>query len=230
VRDLEPYLYGEHSSGLLPEYYVDGQLCEANSDDEVRRALSDAEVGAHWWLTCQLPSIRHPRWWPRDNPVPLYDMLIVGAGASGIGMHRDVITDEPVHGSRFVSTYLMIGAGRKHVVLLPPTGEGARLAKVRACLHHTQCGLEPSCAYAGAGRAGRRRAAVANRARLPDAPVARYARRRALRRRLLVRRRRCRRWPRAPALHPVWLVALARGGGGVQVARGVGRLVIPAGS
>ena len=72
-----------------------------------------------------------PAWWPAatkptgavGSAVPSYNTLIIGSGASGIGMHRDG------HNKRFVSTYLSLGKGVKHVILLPPTDEGMRLAR-----------------------------------------------------------------------------------------------------
>jgi hypothetical protein len=73
-----------------------------------------------------------------------YNTLIIGAGASGIGMHQDgydnryfspflacyFTTHLPPrtthHASlnyRCVSTYLTLGTGHKHVVMLPPSEE-----------------------------------------------------------------------------------------------------------
>lgn len=63
----------------------------------MRHALACCLAGdAPFWTTCLVPSIEHPAWWPRGgapgkpgSAVAAYDTLIVGAGASGIGMHRE---------------------------------------------------------------------------------------------------------------------------------------------
>jgi len=136
IVQLEPYLFGEHACARLPKVYEEGHLETGDSEDEVRHALERCfSNGSSFWATCLCPGVTHPVWWPRrgapgkvdgDYPgreVRSYDTLIVGVGASGIGMHRDG------HEDRFVSTYLTLGCGRKHVILLPPTAEGTRLAQ-----------------------------------------------------------------------------------------------------
>ena len=128
ASDLEPYLFGQFSGGKLPYVYEGGESVEVGeSEDEVRHALTRCfSTGGSFWTTCLVPQIEHPPWWPQGelvHNVEAYSTLIVGVGSSGIGMHRDG------HADRFVSTYLTLGCGRKHVVLLPPTEEGARLAK-----------------------------------------------------------------------------------------------------
>jgi len=76
----------------------------------------------------------------RATAVPGFEHMIVGSGAAGIGMHRDRYVGDlagarpaaegaKANNERLVSTYLALGRGRKHVVLLPPTAEGARLAQ-----------------------------------------------------------------------------------------------------
>ena len=54
-----------------------------------------------------------------STPPCTYRAVIIGAGPSGIGIHRDVdhsVSDKPPP----VSTYLTVVRGRKHVVVLPP--------------------------------------------------------------------------------------------------------------
>jgi len=132
TTDLEPYLFGAYGSGKEPEYYVDGVVGELTTEDEVRHALSRCtEEHSPYWITCEVPQIAHPSWFPRqpERSVPSYNTLIAGVGASGIGMHQDGYKDRESGCHRLVSTYLTIGVGRKHVVMLPPSAEGEALAK-----------------------------------------------------------------------------------------------------
>ena len=136
LRELEPYLFGPLCGGKLPLIYHKSQASEDwletnESEDEVRYALDQCRSHGHpFWMTSGCTDITHPTWWPASEPtgavgsaVPSYNTLILGSGNSGIGMHRDG------HDKRFVSTYLSLGTGRKHVLLLPPTDEGAQLAR-----------------------------------------------------------------------------------------------------
>eukprot|EP00966_Prymnesium_polylepis_P279499 6457063-Prymnesium_polylepis.2 len=64
-------------------------------------------------------------------------------------MHRDRFRGEG-RPDRLVSTYLALGRGRKHVILLPPTDEGARVAEVRyvyVLRRARRPSGEPLCAY-----------------------------------------------------------------------------------
>ena len=139
MRELERYL---HLSGKAPEVYMDGRLCHTLGLQEMSAALDTQYAAAEaeptvgipsWWCTCEVNGIRHPSWWPQNAAsVPGYNSLIVGAGASGIGMHQDCYTNENGQ-HRLVASYLTVAAGRKHVVMLPPSEEGSRIARSLAC-------------------------------------------------------------------------------------------------
>ena len=84
--------------------------------------------GKRFWAAIHVPGIEHPPWWPRNaTPVPGFEHLIVGAHDAGIGMHRDRYCGDDTE--RLVSTYLALGRGRKHVILLPPGDASAQLAE-----------------------------------------------------------------------------------------------------
>jgi hypothetical protein len=84
--------------------------------------------------------------WPRHaTPVPGFEHMIIGAGEAGIGMHRDRYCEA---GEQLVSTYLAIGRGRKHVVLLPPTADGAAVAEKLG-----GCGCDDAYGRTGSQRA-----------------------------------------------------------------------------
>jgi hypothetical protein len=147
LRALEALGY-VFSGGGLPEVCIANENAEhERSESELRDELTLCEaLRTPFWLSINIRTMRHGRWWPaRDmedsdactctrgvsggedaavaEAVPAYNSLIVGCGASGIGMHRDVFN------ATLVSTYLMLGIGRKHVLLLPSTAEGNALAK-----------------------------------------------------------------------------------------------------
>ena len=132
------------------------------SNGQARRTLAAASADRRpFWAACHVP-VEHPEWWPGGRgaaAVPGFEHLIVGEGRSGIGMHRDRYAAylphhptasrhltpppsparsyrAPGQAERLVSTYLALGRGRKHVVLLPPTEEGARLAEVGGMATH----------------------------------------------------------------------------------------------
>ena len=134
------YLVGGLSKNP-PNIDIDFETACCATNNEAKRTLAKADAGGSiWWAAVHVPTIQHPVWWPRQAvPVPGFEHVIVGAHAAGIGMHRDRYTQPteasgpaggqaPATGERLVSTYLALGRGRKHVVLLPPTEEGARVA------------------------------------------------------------------------------------------------------
>ena len=121
-----------------PNIDVDFESVECGSNGEARRRLAAAAANERvYWAAIHVPTIEHPDWWPvRATPVPGFSHLIVGSGRAGIGMHRDRYCGAPDAANsrteaaeQLVSTYLALGHGRKHVVLLPPTEEGARVAE-----------------------------------------------------------------------------------------------------
>ena len=139
------YLVGGLSKAA-PNIDVDfeTQCCATNNEAKRTLARADAEHST-WWAAIHVPTISHPDWWPKQAiPVPGFEHVIVGAHAAGIGMHRDRFIDKgnqpalsappgvkeasPAPAERLVSTYLALGRGRKHVVLLPPTEDGTRVA------------------------------------------------------------------------------------------------------
>ena len=133
--DVEDLVAGYLVSGVSdapPNIDVDFESVECTSNGQARRTLTAASAeGKRYWAACHVP-IEHPRWWPSGKgamAVPGFEHLIVGEGASGIGMHRDRYREEG-RPDRLVSTYLSLGRGRKHVVLLPPTDEGAAVAEL----------------------------------------------------------------------------------------------------
>ena len=127
---------------------------EVATNNQAKRALLQADAaGTLWWGAFHVPTIRHPPWWPvAARAVPGFEHMIVGIKDVGIGMHRDRycgFADVPLaslprmsaaatEGARIadgkavelvVSTYLSLGRGRKHVILLPPTEAGSELAE-----------------------------------------------------------------------------------------------------
>ncbi|KAL1523709.1 hypothetical protein AB1Y20_018639 [Prymnesium parvum] len=127
---IEAYLRGGVTRAV-PNIDVEGQTLGCASVGEARRRLAAAAAARErYWAAVRAP-IEHPDWWPGGNgaePVPGFEHLIVGEGASGIGMHRDRYVEEG-RPDRLVSTYLALGRGRKHVVLLPPSEEGQAVAE-----------------------------------------------------------------------------------------------------
>tara|TARA_B110001452_G_scaffold221880_1_gene194555 strand:- start:1383 stop:2627 length:1245 start_codon:yes stop_codon:yes gene_type:complete len=133
--DVDDLVAGYLVSGVSdspPNIDVDFESVECASNGQARRALTSASAeGKRYWAACHVP-IEHPRWWPSGRgaeAVPGFEHLIVGEGSSGIGMHRDRYREDG-RPDRLVSTYLSLGRGRKHVVLLPPTDEGAAVAEL----------------------------------------------------------------------------------------------------
>ena len=125
---IATYLVGGASSSP-PNVDVDFQSVECSSNGEARRVLASADRdGKRFWAAIHVPGIEHPPWWPRNaTPVPGFEHLIVGAHDAGIGMHRDRYCGDDTE--RLVSTYLALGRGRKHVILLPPGDASAQLAE-----------------------------------------------------------------------------------------------------
>lgn len=132
--DVDELLAGYLVSGVspaAPNIDVGGETVEVSSNGQARRALAAASAeGKSYWAACRAP-VEHPSWWPvraGAKAVPGFEHLICGEGASGIGMHRDRYR-EAEQPDRLVSTYLSLSRGRKHVLLLPPTDEGAAVAQ-----------------------------------------------------------------------------------------------------
>ena len=124
-----------------PNIDIDFESVECSSNGEARRALAGAAAASRpFWAAVHVPGIQHPSWWPATAvPVPGFEHMIVGAADAGIGMHRDrylgsaageVASAAGTEASeRLVSTYLALGRGRKHVILLPPSREGTEVAE-----------------------------------------------------------------------------------------------------
>jgi hypothetical protein len=127
LHELESrgYIYGDDQP--LAELCTVGGDDDVESDAQLRSSLLACERAAiPFWLSMRCPAIQHPAWWPLGScSVPEYNSLIVGSGASGIGMHYDC------HNAQPVCTYLSLGLGRKRVLLLPPTEAGTELALKR---------------------------------------------------------------------------------------------------
>lgn len=116
------YLY---AGSLLPQICVVNRYEDPESESEARETLMRCEKWRQpFWLSLESNAVIHPAWWPavEVDEVPAYRTIIAGARESGIGMHRDA------YNCKLVSTYITLGVGRKHVVLLPPTDEGNELA------------------------------------------------------------------------------------------------------
>ena len=124
IPDDADELLGLYFSGATrkpPNLDVNFENIELSSMGAARRAIAAAAAADAplWWATLHVPDLEHPPWWPRRAAVvPDFEQLIVGAGRSGIGMHRDRFVEGEKE--RLVSTYLTLGRGIKHVVLLPP--------------------------------------------------------------------------------------------------------------
>ena len=136
IEDLCSQYLVNGASKAPPNLDIEFDTVEVGSNGEARRLLAQAaRDGRTFWTAIHVPMMKHPPWWPaRAKTVPGFEHMIVGCGDAGIGMHRDRYTGgevtRPSTGERFVSTYLALGHGRKHVVLLPPTAEGARVAEL----------------------------------------------------------------------------------------------------
>jgi hypothetical protein len=117
------------ASKAPPNIDVDFEPIEVASNGDARRALAQAAAQGHtFWAAINTPTVEHPAWWPRHaEPVPGFEHMIIGSGDAGIGMHRDRYLGDG--SERLVSTYLALGRGRKHVLLLPPTDVGGHLAE-----------------------------------------------------------------------------------------------------
>jgi hypothetical protein len=104
--------------------------------DEAHGTISRAASrGQRLWIAALLPRMAYPPWWPQSAvSIPSYEHLLVGCGASSVGMHRDRYVDQqrPVAPGceRLMCTYISLARGVKHVVLLPPTPTGAALAEL----------------------------------------------------------------------------------------------------
>ena len=129
VNEMIAHYLVSGASRSPPNVDVDMETIEIGSNGEARRVIAQAAAeGRTFWAAVHVPRIEHPSWWPaRAVKVPGFEHMIVGCGHAGIGMHRDRYTGDDTE--RLVSTYLALGAGRKHVVLLPPTEEGSRVAE-----------------------------------------------------------------------------------------------------
>lgn len=123
------YLVGG-ASRAPPNIDVDFASAPCSSNGEARRTIMAAAAGGRpYWAAIHVPGIEHPTWWPRTaQPVPGFEHMIIGAREAGIGMHRDRHCSGGGE-ERLVSTYLALGCGRKHVVLLPPSAAGAEVAE-----------------------------------------------------------------------------------------------------
>lgn len=95
---------GEGGATEAPEVGVDGSGKAAASSlrrHGLRALLREADAqGQRYWATVACSRLRQPPWWPPAacgpggvgagrGSVPLYDQLIMGRGATGIGMHAD---------------------------------------------------------------------------------------------------------------------------------------------
>ena len=116
-----------------PDVSVDGSgKCAASwlRRRGAREALREAEEsGRRYWAALACDELRQPPWWPAAacgtggvgpgrGSVPSYEQVIVGRGATGIGMHADAYGLGEAR--RLVSTCLTICRGCKRVLLLPP--------------------------------------------------------------------------------------------------------------
>ena len=123
----------EEHEDETPDFGYDGSGKLAASwlnQEGVRMTLRAADAdGRRYWAAFSCDQLRQPAWWPAaatgaggvgsgPGSVPLYDQVIVGRGATGIGLHADAYG----HGSerKLVATCLTIARGSKHVLLLPP--------------------------------------------------------------------------------------------------------------
>ena len=95
---------GEGGATEAPEVGIDGSGKAAASSvrrEGLRALLREADAqGQRYWAAVACPRLRQPPWWPPAacgpggvgagrGSVPLYDQVIVGRGATGIGMHAD---------------------------------------------------------------------------------------------------------------------------------------------
>ena len=141
VDELNAHYLVNGATRMPPNLDIDFESVECSTNGEARRALAKAEAECKlFWGAIHVPGIEHPTWWPvRAEPVPGFEHMIVGVRDAGIGMHRDrytkpLLPHEACDGGapppeRLVSTYLTLGLGRKHIILLPPTDKGAHVAQ-----------------------------------------------------------------------------------------------------
>lgn len=122
----------------LPHVQIDEitQPCYESSTEAARSITRAAAEGRRLWMLSMLPEMPHPPWWPwHARSIPSYEHLIVGIGSTGVGMHRDRFVDNEAAAAvapsceRLMCTYISLAMGIKHVLLLPPTPQGAALAE-----------------------------------------------------------------------------------------------------
>ena len=137
-QTLAAYLL-EEASGEAPEIPegIDGSLRRAG----LRQILREAEAqGQRYWAAVTCARLRHPSWWPPaacgpggvgggHGSVPYYDQVIVGRGATGIGIHADAYSTARKANGGFggggrpqeglVATCLTIARGCKHACCWP---------------------------------------------------------------------------------------------------------------
>ena len=135
-QTIEAYLPArprEEHDDEAPDFGYDGSGKLAASwlnQEGVRMTLRAADAeGRRYWAAFACDQLRQPPWWPPaaagaggvgsgPGSVPLYDQVIVGRGATGIGLHADAYGHGPER--KLVATCLTIARGSKHVLLLPP--------------------------------------------------------------------------------------------------------------
>ncbi len=110
------------------------QPAYANVAEAAQAIGGAAAEGRRMWVAQLLPEMAHPPWWPvHAASIPTYESLLVGGGATGVGMHRDRFVRDPSRprgaSERWMCTYISLARGVKHVLLLPPTPAGAQLAE-----------------------------------------------------------------------------------------------------
>lgn len=134
-------LYCSNCGDMPPHVVIDDstQPCYASLSEACGAIQQAATERRRLWMLTMLPEMPHPPWWPtRARSISSYEQLIVGCGASSVGMHRDRFRpDRETSASSWVATscerlmctYISLAIGVKHVILLPPTPAGAALAE-----------------------------------------------------------------------------------------------------
>jgi hypothetical protein len=126
-------LYCNTGAIRFPNIDINHKRVHVSSWSHAKKSILDAvDDQLPMWVAFAVNDIAHPRWWPgmlmlkpspltfsEDNHVPTYDQVIVGRGATDIGLHCDRFCppdSEPTN----VDTYFTLARGKKYVVMLPP--------------------------------------------------------------------------------------------------------------
>eukprot|EP01118_Nematostelium_gracile_P011081 TRINITY_DN3897_c0_g1_i1.p1 TRINITY_DN3897_c0_g1~~TRINITY_DN3897_c0_g1_i1.p1 ORF type:complete len:353 (+),score=66.40 TRINITY_DN3897_c0_g1_i1:1-1059(+) len=101
----------------MPNIDINGSCQEVHSLNAAGHLLLQAHQNKEtYWAAFSVNDMIQPKWWPNDRVVPGYTQIIVGRGATDIGIHTDVYGPQKIQ----VDTYITLCSGAKQVLMLPP--------------------------------------------------------------------------------------------------------------